>query len=115
MAILYVAAGLNHFWHPDFYLQIMPPWLPSHHFLVAISGVFEVSFGLLLLFSPTRRIAAWGIILLLVAIFPANVQMMINYWNASNPDLWISILRLPLQLLLIWWAYTYTKEFKLRT
>lgn len=114
MSLFYVAAGVNHFWHPAFYHTIMPHWLPWHNELVFISGVFEILLGLLLLFSSTRRFAAWGIILLLVAVFPANIQMMINHWNESNPKLWISILRLPLQLLLIWWAYTITKNSKLK-
>jgi len=112
MSVLYVAAGVNHFWQPQFYLNIMPHWLPWHNQLVAISGVCEIVLGLLLLFSKSRRLAAWGIILLLLAVFPANIQMMLNYWNESNPALWISILRLPLQILLIWWAYTFTKNTK---
>ena len=110
MAVLYVLAGLNHFWHPEFYLSIMPIWLPWHTELVLISGVFELSLGLLMLFSSTRRAAAWGIILLLILVFPANIQMMLNYWKESNPNLWISIVRLPLQILLIWWAYSFTKN-----
>lgn len=88
----------------------MPPWLPWHNALVVISGVCEVAFGVLLLFSSTRRVAAWGIILLLIAVFPANIQMMVDYWKESNPQLWIAILRLPLQILLIWWAYSFAKK-----
>ena len=109
MSVFYIGAGLNHFWNPEFYLRIMPPWLPWNNGLVVLSGVCETFFGVLLLFSSTRRIAAWGIILLLIAIFPANIQMMLNYWNESNPKLWISILRLPLQIILIWWAFSFTK------
>jgi uncharacterized membrane protein len=108
MSALYILAGINHFWHEEFYLKIMPPWLPWHHELVFISGAFEVLFGVLLLFRQTRRAAAWGIILLLIAVFPANIQMMIDYNHNSNPDLWIAIARLPLQIPLIWWAWLYT-------
>ena len=115
LSVFYVGAGVNHFWHQEFYLRIMPPWLTWHDGLVVISGVCEISFGLLLLFSSTRRLAAWGIILLLIAVFPANIQMMLNYWNESNPKLWISILRLPLQIILIWWTYSFTKNIKLKT
>ena len=115
MSVFYVGAGLNHFWHPKFYLIIMPPWLPWHNVLVVISGVCEILFGLLLLFSLTRRLAAWGIILLLIAVFPANIQMMLSYWNESNPKLWISIVRLPLQIILIWWAYSFTKNIKIKS
>jgi uncharacterized membrane protein len=110
MMILYTAAGINHFVHPLFYLKIMPPWLPFHNGLVFISGVFEVLFGVMLAFSFSRRFAAWGIILLLIAVFPANIQMMINYKDENNPQLWIAILRLPIQLLLIYWAYGFTKK-----
>ena len=115
MSVFYVTAGVNHFWHLGFYLRIMPPWLPWHNELVVISGICEISFGLLLLFSSTRRLAAWSIILLLIAVFPANIQMLLNYLNESNPKLWISILRLPLQIILIWWAYTFTKDNRLKT
>lgn len=108
LSVFYVGAGVNHFWHPEFYLKIIPPGLPWHIKLVVISGVCEIFFGLLLLFSSTRRFAAWGIILLLIAVFPANIQMMLNYWNESNPTWWITIVRLPLQIILIWWAYTFT-------
>ena len=114
MSVFYIGAGINHFWNPEFYLRIMPPWLPWNNELVVLSGVCEAFFGVLLLFSSARRIAAWGIILLLIAIFPANIQMMLNYWNESNPMLWISILRLPLQIILIWWAYSFTKKIKLK-
>jgi uncharacterized membrane protein len=110
MAILYFFAGINHFWHPSFYLNIMPPWLGARETLVYISGICEMLFALLLLPTPTRRFAAWGIILLLIAVFPANIQMMLNYFHENNPRLWLAILRLPVQFLLIWWAYSFTKK-----
>lgn len=109
MALFYFAAGLNHFIRPGFYIKIMPPWMPLHKELVLISGIAEVLFALLLLFPVTRRFGAWGIIALLVAVFPANIQMLINYYQQNNPMLWIAVLRLPLQLVLIWWAYGFTK------
>lgn len=87
----------------------MPPWLPYHTTLIFISGVFEILFALLLLFPSSRRIAAWGIIALLIAVFPANIQMMLNYFDENNAGLWIAVLRLPLQIVLIYWAYRYTK------
>ena len=83
--------------------------MPLHKELVLISGIAEVLFALLLLFPVTRRFGAWGIIALLVAVFPANIQMLINYYQQNNPMLWIAVLRLPLQLVLIWWAYGFTK------
>ena len=108
MALLYIMAGVNHFLQPQMYLQIMPPWLPAHSLLVLLSGIAEVILGVSLIFTTTRRIGAWGIILLLIAVFPANVQMTIDYYKTDHPLLWLTIVRLPLQLLLIWWAYQYT-------
>ena len=108
MGLLYVAAGINHFVHPDFYLAIMPPWLPAREFLVFLSGMAELILGLLLFIPKTSRMAARGIILLLIAVFPANIQMMLDYLAENNPLLWLAILRLPLQGVLIWWAWQYT-------
>jgi uncharacterized membrane protein len=110
MAALYLLAGINHFVNPDFYKKIMPPWLPWHYSLIFISGVAEIVLGLLLLPVQTRRLAAWGIIILLIVVFPANVQMMLNYQQENNPYLWIAVVRLPLQILLIMWAYQFAKK-----
>lgn len=109
MGLLYVAAGINHFVHPTTYLAILPPWLPAHNFLVVFSGVMEMLLGLLLLVPQTRRLAAWGIILLLITVFPANIQMALNYGKSQHPQLWLALFRLPVQGLLIWWAHQYTK------
>lgn len=110
MSIFYFAAGINHFWHKAMYLKIVPYWLGFPEALVILSGLFEILFALLLLLSQTRRFAAWCIILLLIAIFPANIQMMITYLDEHNPRLWIAIARLPLQIVLVWWAYTFAKK-----
>jgi uncharacterized membrane protein len=110
MSLMYIAAGINHFWHKAMYLPIMPNWLGYHEALIILSGIFEIVLGSLILPLATRRLAAWGIILLLVAVFPANVQMLYNFIATNNPYLWLTIVRLPLQILLIWWAYTFTKK-----
>lgn len=110
MAAFYIAAGINHFVSPGTYNKIMPSYLPYHYMLIYISGIFESGLGILLLFSRTRRFAAWGLIALLIAVFPANVQMLINYLKNNNPKLWIAVVRLPLQIPLIWWAYIFTKS-----
>lgn len=110
MAAFYVLAGVNHFINPVFYKKIMPPGLPWHYPLIYMSGVGEIILGVLLIPQQSRKWAAWGIILLLVAVFPANVQMMLNFRDQQNPNLWLAILRLPLQLLLIGWAYKFTKK-----
>ena len=106
MVVLYTVAGINHFISPRFYLKIMPPALPYHKALVNISGICEVVFALLLLPVATRHIAAWLIILLLIAIFPANIYMAIKWQRKHHPYLWVAYARLPLQFVLIWWAYT---------
>jgi uncharacterized membrane protein len=108
MAAAYIAAGVNHFWHPEMYERIMPPWLPAHRALVLLSGLFEIILGLLLLFPQARSLAAWGLIILLIAVFPANVQMAFNYADKNHPHLWLALVRLPLQFFLIWWAWQYT-------
>lgn len=108
--LLYVAAGINHFVHPAMYLRIMPPYIPAHETMVALSGVAEILLGLLLIPRRTRRAAAWGIILLLLAVFPANIQMAVDYYQHHNPALWIAILRLPLQIVLVWWAWSFTPK-----
>ena len=90
-------------------MKIMPPYVPYPLAMVYISGVFEVLLALLLLPLATRHVAAWLLILMLIAIFPANVQMAVNFWRRHNPYLWVAILRLPLQIPLIYWAWLYTK------
>jgi uncharacterized membrane protein len=109
MVLLYIGAGANHFLSEPVYQSIMPPYIPYHKAMVYISGICEMLFGLLLIPAATRPIAAWLIILLLVAVFPANIQMTIDHWNKQDLLLWISIGRLPLQFVLIRWAWFFTK------
>jgi uncharacterized membrane protein len=109
MSLLYFAAGVYHFVNPKMYLRIMPTWLPAHLPLVYISGVCEIIAALLLIPESTRPLGAWLTIALLIAVFPANIQMLVNFHQKHHPGLWIAIARLPLQLVLIWWAWTYTK------
>jgi uncharacterized membrane protein len=110
MSLLYVAAGINHFVHPRVYLKIMPACIPHHGAMVAVSGVAEIVLGLLLLPAVTRVAAAWLIIGLLVAVFPANIQMAADYSRQDHPQLWIALLRLPLQGVLLYWAWLYTHK-----
>jgi uncharacterized membrane protein len=110
MISLYVAAGIYHFVNPRMYQRIMPAYIPYHMPLIYISGIFEIVFALLLIPESTRPIAAWLVIVLLIAIFPANIQMAVSFWQKQKPGLWIALLRLPLQVVLIWWAWIYTKK-----
>ncbi len=107
--VLFTLAGGNHFVHTDFYVGIMPPYLPWHLALVYVSGAAEMAFGIALLFPRLERVAAWGMIALIVAVTPANVHMAVHadlYPQYSALALW---LRLPLQIILVAWAYWYTK------
>lgn len=108
LGLFFIAAGANHFVHPGFYLRIVPSYLPDHVLLVAISGICECLGGVGVLIPRTRRLAGIGLIALLIAVFPANLQM------AQHPALYSDIgsalafyIRLPLQLAIIawvWWA-----------
>ena len=110
LALAFVTAGVLHFVKPEPYLAIMPPWLPAHALLVQISGVAELAGGIGLLVERWRRAAGIGLMALLMAILPANVQMLLNYQARGAPASEITLLwlRLPLQLLLmaaVWWVF----------
>ena len=75
MSISYVAVGVTHFTNSDFFLHIMPDYLPWHLELVYLSGIFEIILGILILFQQTRKLAGWGLIALLIAVFPANIYL----------------------------------------
>ena len=87
----------------------MPEYLPAHFLLVILSGIAEIVCGLLLLFPTTQNIGAYLTIALLVAVFPANIEMSRKYLVKKKKGFWWTILRLPLQILLIWWAYQLVK------
>jgi len=107
LAILFVTAGIMHFVNPQFYLNMMPPYLPYHLELVYISGVFEILGGVGVLVPFSRKFSGYGLIALLIAVFPANIQMLINHINAggSSAGTIALIIRLPIQILLIYWIY----------
>jgi uncharacterized membrane protein len=108
MGLLYILAGLNHFRKPKMYERIIPAALPAPKVLNFLSGVAEVVFGLLLMLPQYSSMAAWGIIALLIAVFPANIYMAVNKKAGFGLPLWVLYLRLPLQLVLIYWAWLYT-------
>lgn len=115
MGTLYVVAGILHFVLPRLYVQIIPPIFPAPLALVYLSGLAEIAVGIGVLIPRTRRYGAWGIIALLVAIFPANVYMATSgvgvegMPGGGDPSALVRWGRLPLQSVLIWWAYWYTK------
>jgi uncharacterized membrane protein len=110
LTVFMVGAGVNHFVHPLPYVGMMPAALPAPWALVYVSGVAEILGGLGLILPATRRFAAWGLIALLVAVAPANLNMAINHLPLGTRELptWALWARLPLQLVLIWWAASFT-------
>ena len=107
LSAMMIGTGLYHFARPGPFIQIVPDWLPAHRALVLVSGFFEILGGIGLQIPRVRRPAAWGLIALFVAVFPANVNMAVNKILVQNPViLWG---RLPLQAVLIAWAWWYTR------
>ncbi len=107
LSVLFIVAGLNHFRSTEMYLRIMPEYLPRPLELVYLSGVFEVLGGIGLLIPRLRVAAGWGLIALLIAVFPANIQMLVDAEQFPMFPVWLLWLRLPIQGLLIawvWWA-----------
>jgi uncharacterized membrane protein len=109
MGFLFVLAGVNHFANPGFYIRLMPPYLPWHLLLVYLSGLAEVTLGVALLIPASARLAAWGIIGLLILFLSVHVHMVVN--PQLFPEVHVAILwvRLALQGLLIAWAYWFTR------
>ena len=108
MALLYIVAGINHFRSPRMYLKIIPPYFSNPGLLNILSGAAEIILGFLLTVPLSSHFAAWGIVALLVAVFPANLYMYQNKTASFGLPKWILFFRMPLQLLLILWAYQYT-------
>ena len=115
MSLFYVFAGIKHFTNPTWYMKIMPPYLPLHKELVYISGAFEIILGLMLLLDKTRFVGAWGLILLLIAVFPANIYLAQTNGAALNTSPAISWGRFPFQAIFILIAYWHTKALATST
>jgi uncharacterized membrane protein len=113
LGIAFVLAGGLHFIYAETYLKIMPPVLPAPLFLVYLSGVFEIALGVLLLIPKFTRLAAWGLIALLIAVFPANIYMATNANLFSEFSPTALYARLPLQLILIALVFWFTREDRL--
>ena len=112
MGTLYITAGTLHFLITHRYVAIVPPYLPAPRTLVLISGAAEIAggVGVLLPSRPVRHAAAWGLVALLVAVMPANIYMVTDHERFPGIPLWIAVLRLPLQLPLIYWAWRYARS-----
>ncbi len=119
LVLLFVSAGVAHFTDEAFFTAIVPDWLPAPRLLVWVSGVAEILGGLGLLLPQTRRLAAWGLIALLIAVFPANIDMALDPQPIASAPAWMGLddpnpvalwLRLPVQFLFIGWTWLYTRE-----
>jgi uncharacterized membrane protein len=110
LAAIFILAGALHFVFTPMYVRIMPPYLPAPQLLVQISGMFEILGGAGLLVPSTRRASAWGLIALLIAVSPANIQMAIDHAHWPSIPAWALWARVPLQLPMIWWAWLYTRS-----
>jgi uncharacterized membrane protein len=112
LTVIMVGSGVYHFAHPAPYIAMMPEALPAHRLLVYLSGAFEIAGGLGLILPQTRRLAAWGLVLLFLAVFPANINMAVNDIPLDGRPLpaWARWGRLPLQAGFIAWAWWYTRR-----
>ncbi|MFN0084087.1 MAG: MauE/DoxX family redox-associated membrane protein [Blastocatellia bacterium] len=108
LAGFFVAAGVNHFVNPDFYLRIMPPYLPWPSALHLLAGALEAALGVMILIPRLQNRAAWGMIALLLAVYPANLHMAFNQHLYPEVPASFHWIRLPLQFVLIAWAWWYT-------
>ena len=109
LSAFFINVGVDHFVNPDFYLNIMPPSFPLHAEAVYISGFFEVVGGISLLIPRLRKIAGWGLVALLIAVYPANIYMAIT--PQAFPDIPVTLLyvRLAFQFVFFYWAYSVTR------
>lgn len=114
MAMAYIYAGISHFTNEKFFLKIMPPYLPYHKEIVAISGIVEIALGGMLCVPYTQFWAAWGIIALLIVVYPANIYMLqarLKGEKFRKMPVWGLWVRLAFQFVLLLWAYSHTRSW----
>jgi len=113
MIVFYLVAGINHFRNPAGYYSIIPDYLPNPYLINIVSGIAEIILATLLIFRSTRKIAAYAIIIMLVAFIPAHIEMIQKGWCMSPGyclPAWATWIRLfLLQFLLMWWAWSNRK------
>lgn len=107
MGGMYVLAGLMHFIKPKMYMRIMPNYLPYHKTLVYLSGLSEILLGMGVCFSITKNLSIYGLIVMLILFLLVHFYMLSGKKAAAGIPKWLLVLRLPLQFLLIYWAYQY--------
>ncbi len=114
LSVAFIATGILHFLRPELYEEMVPDALPAQHEIVLISGAAEIAGGIGVAFERTRAAAGIWLAVVLVAVFPANVNMALNserFASIAPALLWA---RLPLQFLLVWWALRATHPAKQR-
>lgn len=107
MGTMYVLAGLMHFIKPKIYMRIMPRYLPYHKSLVFLSGLFEVILGIGVCFTITKDLSVYGLIMMLTLFLLVHFYMLSGKKASARIPIWLLILRIPIQFLLIYWAYQY--------
>jgi uncharacterized membrane protein len=107
MGVMYSFAGTMHFIKPEAYLKVMPGFFKAKTFLVYLSGAIEIMLSVGLFFENTRSLAAMGIVLILITFLSVHFNMLRGKKYAMKVPKWILLLRIPLQFVLIWWAYLY--------
>ncbi|MBK8294670.1 MAG: DoxX family membrane protein [Solirubrobacterales bacterium] len=114
LGAFFILVGALHFIKPQSFVAIMPDWIPMHDEAVAVSGVAEIVGGAALFSDRTARFGGWWLIALLIAVFPANINMALNPGQVEGHDVpqWLLWLRLPLQPLAIWLTWLATKPAK---
>ena len=105
----YILAGINHFWHPHSYIDLIPPYFPDHNLLNFVSGGIEIIGGIFMIMPFTRKTGAYILIAALIAFIPAHIYL-IQMRGCVSKNIcvaeWIAWIRLfPFQFLLIWWAW----------
>ena len=108
ISVFFIFFGIDHFINPEFYLSIMPPIFPLHLEAVYLSGLFEILGGVGVLIARTRSIAGWGLLALLIAVYPANIYMALTPEAFPDISLFALYFRLALQFLFFYWAYSIT-------
>jgi uncharacterized membrane protein len=109
LALLFISAGAHHFRHPEVYMRIMPPYLPWPSALHLTAGFFEIALGFLLLIPRYQKLAAWGLVALLLAVYPANIHMAVHHELYPEHTMLFHWIRLPLQFVLMAWAWWFTR------
>lgn len=111
LVAFYIFMGSMHFIKAEQYYAMMPPWLPAHSLLIALSGCVEIALGIALIPKKTRAIAAKLIIAMLVIfLLVIHIPQSINYYKTDHPDFTASMIRLPIQFLFMAWAWTFIKD-----